>query len=136
SDALRNWQEVVRNSPYWVSQGVYNNLVNLRRWVLKGEGYCERKNRHILFDRRATFLGYLEDSESIATTQAQLNHERRRLAEAGRVDYWTPGDDGQIGYPFALSCNQPHAQMEHALARYTGEDTSARLWGTWDGMSI
>ena len=49
---------------------------------------------------------------------------------------WVAGELGGIGYPFALSCKQPHARLAEALARYIGEDEEARLWGTWDGMRI
>lgn len=134
--AVEDWQKVVRTSPYWESQGAYENLVTLRRWVLTGEGYCARNERHILFDRRATFLGYIDDSANIQATQERLNRERQALAEAGKVDYWVAGKPGQTGYPFALSCNQPHAELQAALARYSGKDASARLWGTWDGMHL
>ncbi|MDQ2075728.1 hypothetical protein [Marinimicrobium sp. ABcell2] len=135
-EALESWQQVVRASPYWISQGVFNNLVTLRRWVLTGESYCARKERHILFDNRATFLGYIDDGENIEATQERLNRERAALAKAGRVDGWAPGAQGRIGYPFALSCNQPEARLDQSLARYKGTDESARLWGTWDGMRI
>lgn len=131
-----SWQAVVRASPYWVSQGAFQNLVTLRRWVLTGTAYCEQKNRHVLFDTRATFLGYINDSDSIEATQERLNHERARLAREGRVKQWVPGAVGRIGYPFALSCNQPDARLDLSLARYKGTDSSARLWGTWDGMRI
>lgn len=133
---MDSWQQVVRNSPYWVSQGVYKNLTTIRRWVLAGEAYCEDKQRHILFDRRATFLGYIPNAADAQTTQATLNQRRKTLAAEGRTDGWAPGGTEYSGYPFALSCNQPDAQLAIAMARYRGTDTSARLWGTWDGMSI
>lgn len=134
--AVEDWQKVVRTSPYWESQGAYDNLVTLRRWVLAGESFCAHHERHIFFDRRATFLGYIDDGTDIQATQQRLNRERQALAEAGRVDHWVAGESGQAGYPFALSCNQPHADLQAALARYSGKDASARLWGTWDGMRI
>jgi hypothetical protein len=138
---LPSWQDVIRQSPYWESQGVYDNLVTIRRWVLASEAYCEVEDRHILFDRRATFLGYVEDSASgngnhRAINQARIDERRRALAAAGRVDAWAPGELDRIGYPFALSCRQPDAHLATALARYTGETTTAMLWGTWDGMRI
>ena len=34
------WTAIVRASPYWVSQGVYQNILTIRRWVLKESGYC------------------------------------------------------------------------------------------------
>ena len=131
-----SWQHVVRDSPYWVSKGVYDNLLTIRRWVLTGESFCEVKQRHILFDRRATFLGYISNSEDAETTQASLNQQRKSLAEEGRTDRWIAGGLEYSGYPFALSCDQPDAQLAIAMARYRGTDTSARLWGTWDGMRI
>ncbi len=134
--ALSAWPEVIRRSPYWESQGVYANLATIRRWVLASEGFCSRQARHILFDRRMRFLGYFDDEGPRDANQTRLNEERRRLAEAGTVEAWVPGDQGRIGYPFALSCTQPHARLDDALARYTGTDPSARLWGTWDGMRV
>lgn len=133
---LESWQQVVRNSPYWVSRGVFDNLITIRRWVLAGESFCEVKQRHIVFDRRATFLGYIPDAEDAEATQAKLNQHRKTLAKEGRTDSWVAGGLEYSGYPFALSCNQPDAQLDIAIARYLGTDTSARLWGTWDGMRI
>lgn len=130
------WQDVIRDTPYWASQGVHANLTTIRRWVLAGEAFCGEQGRHILFDRRMRFLGYFSDVGERDENQARLNQERRRLAEAGTVETWLPGGEGRIGYPFALSCTQPHARLDHALARYTGEDASARLWGTWAGMRV
>lgn len=130
------WQAVVRASPYWVSKGAFANLKTIRRWVLNGEAYCEKKHRHILFDKSASFLGYFDDAEDPAATQVKLNRTRERLAREGRVDHWVAGSAGRAGYPFALSCDQPEAQLAVALARYFGKDETARLWGTWDGMRI
>lgn len=133
---LDSWQQVVRGSPYWVSQGVFANLTTIRRWVLMRESYCEQPGRHILFDHRARFLGYLDDDNTEVETQTSLNRLRKKLAADEVVDQWTPGAAGVAGYPFALSCNQPEAHLDIALARYTGREKSARLWGTWDGMRI
>ncbi|MEX1057471.1 MAG: hypothetical protein WED11_07055, partial [Natronospirillum sp.] len=134
--ALENWQDVVRQSPYWVSQGVYRNLRTLRLWVLNNEAYCANEDRHILFDHRARFIGYLADGETREETQQRINQRRSEYAAAGRVDAWTPGGAGATGYPFALSCHQPNARLHESLARYSGEDVDARLWGTWDGMRL
>jgi hypothetical protein len=133
---LSHWQEVIRRAPYWESQGVHANLVTIRRWVLAGEAYCEDEDRHILFDRRASFLGYVLTDGDAAANQARLDERRRALAEAGRTPAWVAGGQRGIGYPFALSCKQPHARLAEALARYFGDDPRARLWGTWDGMRI
>lgn len=130
------WLDVVRASPYWVSKGAFYNLKTIRRWVLNGESFCERKSRHILFNKSATFLGYVNDTENTDTTQSRLNQERKRLAGEQRVSTWTEGADGVAGYPFALSCDQPDAQLAVSLDRYFGKDESARLWGTWDGMRV
>lgn len=136
SPPAESWQAVVRASPYWISQGAFQNLVTLRRWVLTGAAYCEQKHRHVLFDTRATFLGYIDDGDNIEATQERLNHERARLAQQGRAEHWVPGSSERIGYPFALSCNQPDARLDQSLARYKGTEPSTRLWGTWDGMRI
>jgi hypothetical protein len=133
---LPHWQDVIRQSAYWESQGVHANLTTIRRWVLAGESYCEDENRHILFDRRATFLTYMDNKGRREANQARINEIRRQLAMAGRADAWVPGELGRIGYPFVLGCKQPDARLSEALARYTGDDVRARLWGTWDGMRI
>lgn len=133
---LESWQQVVRQTPYWESQGVHANLATIRRWVLAGEGYCHDKDRHVLFDRRMRFIGYVGDVGGRAANQAELNAQRRRLAEEGKVAGWVPGSHGRLGYPFVLSCDQPDAQLAQSLARYAGEDSGARLWGTWDGMRV
>lgn len=133
---LAHWQEVIRETPYWESQGVHANLATIRRWVLAGESYCEDEERHILFDRRARFLGYISTDDDREANQSRINERRKQLAETGEVHAWVAGELGGIGYPFALSCKQPHARLAEALARYSGEDEEARLWGTWDGIRI
>ncbi|WP_198411215.1 lysozyme family protein [Marinimicrobium alkaliphilum] len=130
------WLSVVRATPYWTSQGVYDNLVTLRRWVLTGSAYCTERERHILFNHRATFLGYISNDPDAEVTQARLNERRRALAANERTEHWSEGAPGSAGYPFALSCDQPEAELQQALARYRGDDPEARLWGTWDGMRI
>lgn len=134
--ALSSWQDVIRQSPYWVSQGMHVNLQTIRRWVLNNESFCSDPDRHILFDHRATFLGYLTNGDTREETQKRLNTRRSEYVTAGRTASWTPGGAGSSGYPFALNCNQPDARLRESLARYTGEDESAQLWGTWDGMTL
>lgn len=137
SEPLPDWQDVIRQTPYWESQGVHANLATIRRWVLDSQGFCSGdEHRHILFDRRMRFLGYFSDPGDRDDNQARLNAERQRLAAEDKVTAWAAGAEGQLGYPFALSCFQPHARLDEALARYTGEDADARLWGTWDGMRV
>lgn len=133
---VESWRMVVRESPFWISQGVYENLATVRRWVLLRNSFCEVAGRHILFDARARFLGYLDDAKDVESTQALINQRRKQLQISGQVDAWSPGAEGVIGYPFALSCNQPEADLRTALARYVGKVDAARLWGTWDGMRI
>lgn len=133
---MSSWRDVIALTPYWESQGVYANLLTIRRWVLTGQSYCEQANRHILFDRRIRFIGYLTDAGAQQANQARINEERRRLAQEQKVAVWAPGDLGRNGYPFVLSCNQPDAYLPDLLARYAGEDKSARLWGTWDGLTV
>jgi hypothetical protein len=133
---LQDWQTVIRDTPYSASRGMHGNLSTIRRWVLAGDAYCSEKHRHIFFDRRLAFVGYLSDAGEREANQAQINQRRRLLAEQGRAEGWLPGEDGRIGYPFALSCNQPDAQLDDAVARYAGDDPDTRLWGTWDGMRV
>lgn len=133
---LSSWQEVIRQSPYWESQGMHGNLTTIRRWVLTGEAYCADEQRHVLFDRRMRFVGYVSDAGVREANQARLNDQRRQLAEAARVEAWMPGEEARIGYPFVLSCHQPDARLREAVARYAGDDHTARLWGTWDGMRV
>jgi hypothetical protein len=135
-NAPSSWRDVVAATPYSESQGVYTNLLTIRRWVLTGQAYCEEADRHILFDRRMRFLGYLTDVGERSANQRRINAERRRLAFEQKVEFWAPGEEDHIGYPFVLSCDQPDAYLPELLARYTGEETSARLWGTWDGLSV
>jgi len=133
---LSGWQSAVSRTPFSESRGVHANLMTIRRWVLTGEGFCDKARRHILFDRRMRFLGYLSDPGGRAANQSRINKQRRRLAQANKVDGWAPGDEDRIGYPFVLSCHQPDAHLPDLVARYVGDDHSARLWGTWDGMRV
>lgn len=136
SSATPNWQTMIRQTPYWESKGAYANLVTIRQWVLQGSSFCENPERHILFDKRFRFLGYIDNGANSHETQALLNRKRETLAGEARAGNWLAGSSSSIGYPFALSCDQPHADLQQALSRYRGKDESARLWGTWDGMSI
>lgn len=131
-----NWVTIVQDSPYWVSQGVYNNITTIRRWVLKERGYCSEPDRHILFDRRGKFLGYIEDAPTKQATQTLLNDTRAAYAKNERVDSWAPGSSDTTGYPFALSCRQPHVNLSEAVDRYLGKAEADRLWGTWDDLNF
>lgn len=132
----QDWVTIVRDSPYWVSQGVYDNITTIRRWVLKERGFCSRQDRHILFDRRGSFLGYIDDGTTREATQVRLNETRAALAAKGKVDDWSPGSLSDTGYPFALSCLQPHVDLAAAVDRYLGHAEPDRLWGTWDDLSF
>lgn len=131
-----DWLTVVRDSPYWTSKGVYDNIITIRRWVLKELGFCSRPDRHILFDRRGKFLSFIEDGASREATQIRLNETRALMAARGDVDDWTPGSLSKTGYPFALSCLQPHVDLSAAVDRYLGATEADRLWGTWDDLSF
>ncbi|MEX0828241.1 MAG: hypothetical protein WD005_04740 [Haliea sp.] len=135
-EPVDSWLEIVRQTPYSASQGVAANLATIRRWVLLGDSYCNEPQRHILFDRRGRFLAYIEDAENAETTNDRLNEARKRQAIAQQVDYWSPGSSSSFGYPFALSCHQPFADMDEAIARMVGTDEDYRLWGSWDGMRV
>lgn len=132
----KDWVSIVRDSPYWVSQGVYENITTIRRWVLKERGFCSRQDRHILFDRRGQFLSYIDDGATREATQTLLNETRASLAAKGKVEDWAPGSLNDTGYPFALSCLQPHVNLSAAVDRYLGKTESDRLWGTWDDLSF
>lgn len=131
-----HWLDVIRATPYWESRGVASNLATIRHWVLFGDSYCEEAQRHLLLDRRWRFLGYMNNTGSVAGNLTKLNTERQRLAEEERVPLWRAGNETQQGYPFALSCHQPYVDMPEAIVRLTGGDPDYRLWGTWDGMQI
>jgi hypothetical protein len=133
---LDTWLSMVRQTPYWASRGVAANLKVIRRWVLLGESYCAGPPRHLLFDHRGRFLGYIDDGATPQDTTVRLNRVRERLARAGRVAYWSPGAQARVGYPFALACHQPFVDMEQTIARMSGAREEYRLWGTWDGMRI
>ncbi len=131
-----SWLDVVRETPYWASQGVASNLATVRQWVLLSEGYCSQAERHILFDHQGRFLTYIENAQTSEETVNRLNETRQRLAEGERVAHWSPSSSERRGYPFALACHQPYADMNEAIARLTGSDDAYRLWGTWDGISV
>lgn len=135
-EPVDSWTSVVRSSPYWVSQGVYQNITTIRHWVLKETGYCSDTDRHILFDMRGQFLGYIDDASSRQATQKRLNDTRLSMATNGRADSWSAGGPGKTGYPFALSCNQPHVNLDDAVARYLGTIPSERIWGAWDDLTF
>ncbi len=133
---LAGWRDVIEQTPLWESQGVYANLTTIRRWVLTGQSFCEQADRHILYDHRMRFLGYLTDAGTRDENQRALNTQRQRLAGEQKVIGWVSGDERHAGYPFALSCDHPDAFLPRLVARYTGEEASARLWGTWDGLRV
>ena len=132
----RDWLDVVRKTPFEASQGVAANLAIIRGWVLLGEGYCSRSRRHLLFDHRAQFLTYIADAPSQQATVARLNQARLQLAQQQRVAHWSRGSLGRRGYPIALACHQPEADMNRAIARLTGSSGEHRVWGSWDGMRV
>lgn len=133
---VENWQDIIRNAPYWTSQGVYSNMLTIRRWVLEEAGYCSDQERHLLFDHRGQFLGYISNGKDRSDTQQRLNSTREQMAANGRATGWTPGSDGVTGYPFALGCDQPHARLAEARARYLGAEAGDRLWGRWDDLNF
>ena len=135
-EPVADWTEIVRGSPYWVSQGVHDNILTIRRWVLTESAYCTEPDRHILFDVRGEFLGYLDDAATRPATQALLNQTRADLVREGKVDAWARGDDGTTGYPFALACDQPHVNLDEARARYLGTLPGDLIWGTWDDLVL
>ncbi len=130
-----DWLNIIRSQPYNVSKNFHINLSNVRQWVLLSTGFCEKAERHILFNNRGQFLGYLDNEIDNITTQQKLDNTRQDLFNNERVDRWLSGSNDQVGYPFALNCNQPHAEIQTAIDRLIGIEESDRLWGTWDGIS-
>lgn len=131
-----DWTAVVRNSPYWVSQGVYTNILTIRRWVLKEAGYCSSPERHILFDMRGQFLGWISNGTNRSATQKRLNDTRKELHAKGLTEEWVAGDANTKGYPFALACDQPHVNLDIAVSRYLGARGKDKVWGAWDDLSF
>ncbi|MBV1908999.1 MAG: hypothetical protein KUG78_06725 [Kangiellaceae bacterium] len=129
-----DWLTVIRQIPYQYSNNFHENLSTIRSWVLFEKGFCEKPNRHILFNSRAEFLAYIDNMDSKSETQQKLNDTRRQLVVDKRSPNWIVGSDQSIGYPFGLNCNQPHAKVEESFARLLGESESDKLWGTWDGL--
>lgn len=125
------WQEVIRETPYHSSIGFTNNIMAIRRWVLLSNGYCEVTQRHIVFDRRAAFLGWMSNPENATQRQQKLNDLREQLFNNKAVSDWIPGTEQQPGYPFALSCDQPDVNLDEAIQRLL----SRNVWGTWDGLA-
>jgi hypothetical protein len=136
AERVDNWLDVVRQTPYWESQGMASNLTTIRRWVLLSEGYCSKPQRHILFDRRGQFLGFIDNGDNTEATGRRINEAREHLAAVHRVADWSPGTGMSQGYPFALSCNQPYVDINESIARMVGSEKDYRLWGTWDGMRV
>ncbi|MGX5173910.1 hypothetical protein ACUR5C_07810 [Aliikangiella sp. IMCC44653] len=133
-NAESSWTDIIRKLPYEHSLHLHRNLTDIRRWVLFQKSYCENADRHILFNSRGRFLGYINNLETSQATQAKLNQTRESLFKQNKVKHWVAGDQNRFGYPFALNCNQPHVDISRATARLLGEDQADRLWGTWDGM--
>ncbi|MFQ3230319.1 hypothetical protein [Reinekea sp.] len=126
---------VIRNAPYYSANGMTSNFQTIRRWVLFSEAYCENPDRHILFDATGRFLGWMENAPSDEATQTLLNERRQAYFDNGKVNQWLPGSESTLGYPFALSCNQPHVNVDTSVARLFGDAEADRIWGTWDGIS-
>ncbi len=129
-----DWIDLIRQSPYHISNGMSTNLSTIRTWVLLSEAYCEQPNRHIFFDLNGQFLGWMDNAATDAETQTKLNTRRAEYVKLGRATQWLPGADNQLGYPFAFACEQPHVDLNAAINRLLGRDADDQLWGTWDGM--
>ncbi|WP_210330299.1 hypothetical protein [Aliikangiella sp. G2MR2-5] len=126
---------MIRSSPYHLSQNFHANLSQIRQWVLFQRSFCEERKRHIFYNTRGQFLGYIDNQESPLSTQKKLNTVREKLYRTNKVNHFVSGTSNESGYPFALNCNQPHADIDAAISRLNGINKEDRLWGTWDGLS-
>lgn len=131
-----SWTEVVRTKAFDDSQGVYDNMMSVRRAILTRSGYCSDLNRHLLFDMRGNLLKYVEDAANSQQTQVKINQSRQELAQQGLVPTWVAGSSNSVGYPFAIRCHQPYVDLPRAIARYLGEHPDGRLSGNWNGISV
>ena len=129
-----DWKKIIRDTPYAFSKGASKNLAELRRWVLLSNGYCELPDRHVFFDQRGQFLTWMDNEESGIATQEKLNKIRLQLHQNKKVNRWIEGSMSTIGYPFALSCDQPWVDIRAAIDRVKGIAPDSKVWGTWDGV--
>ena len=129
-----DWKKIIRDTPYSFSKGASKNLAELRRWVLLSNGYCELPDRHVFFDQRGQFLTWMDNEESGIATQEKLNKIRLQLHQNKKVNRWIEGSMSTIGYPFALSCDQPWVDIRAAIDRVKGIAPDSKVWGTWDGV--
>jgi hypothetical protein len=131
---VSDWKQVVRDTPYSFSKGASNNLAELRSWVLLSNGYCEFPERHVFFDQRGRFLTWMDNEDTGLATQEKLNKIRLQLHQNNKVNRWVEGSMSTIGYPFALSCDQPWVDIRASIARVKGTVPKSKVWGTWDGV--
>ena len=130
----QDWHNLIRNSPYHFSKNFHSQISEIRQWVLFQQGFCSVKDRHILFNRRGEFLSYHDNLANSKSTQLKLNQIREKLFKDGRVSQFVKGSKDSLGFPFALNCDQPHADVYSAMNRLFGIKRKDRLWGTWDGL--
>lgn len=129
-----DWKKVVRDTPYSFSKGASYNLTELRRWVLLSNGYCELPDRHVFFDQRGRFLTWMDNEDTGIATQEKLNKIRFQLHKNNKVNRWVEGSVSALGYPFALSCDQPWVDIRASIDRVKGIAPESKVWGTWDGV--
>jgi len=130
----QEWHNLIRNSPYHFSKNFHRQISEIRQWVLFQQGFCSVKDRHVLFNRRGEFLSYHDNLKDSKSTQEKLNQIRKKLFDDKRVSQFIDGKKDSLGFPFALNCNQPHADVYSAMDRLFGVSKKDRLWGTWDGL--
>jgi hypothetical protein len=129
-----DWKQIIRDTPYSFSKGASKNLAELRRWVLLSNGYCELPDRHVFFDQRGQFLTWMDNEDTSEATQVKLNKIRLQLHGNKKVNRWIEGSDSTMGYPFALSCDQPWVDIDASINRVKGKTPKSKVWGTWDGV--
>ncbi len=129
-----DWTQIIRAIPYSYSQNFHSNLSQIRQWVLFENGFCDLTQRHIFFNNKGVFLGFMDNLNDSQENQNKLNKIRELYLKQNKVKRIVLGSINQTGYPFALNCDQPHVNINESINRLLGRKKEDRLWGTWDGM--
>jgi hypothetical protein len=70
-------------------------------------------------NNRGEFLTYIDNLGDKTKTQQKLNETRQSLFEKQRIKRWVTASENETGYPFALNCDRPHADVYGAIKNRT-----------------